>query len=79
MKTSPELELLGRDSILALEPQIKAVAAIHSPASGVVDSHNLMAALEGDAENAGAIIAYQSSFMLRGKKRGLCRTHCFAR
>ena len=46
----PELELLGRESILALEPQIKAVAAIHSPASGVVDSHNLMAALEGDAK-----------------------------
>ena len=64
----PELELLGRESILALEPQIKAVAAIHSPASGVVDSHNLMAALEGDAENAGAIIAYQSSFIAARKQ-----------
>ena len=59
----PGLELLGRNSVLTLEPQIKAVAAIFSPASGVVDSHNLMASLEGDAENAGALIAYQSQFV----------------
>ena len=38
------------------------------PCIGVVDSHNLMAALEGDAENAGAIIAYQSSFIAARKE-----------
>lgn len=59
----PGLELLGQEAVKAYEPEIHAVAAIWSPASGVVDSHNLMAALEGDAENAGATIAYQSRFV----------------
>lgn len=59
----PGLELLSRETVLAYEPEIKAVAAIYSPASGVVDSHSLMAALEADAENAGAVIAYQSRFI----------------
>ncbi|XDZ65876.1 NAD(P)/FAD-dependent oxidoreductase [Alphaproteobacteria bacterium LSUCC0684] len=58
----PGLELLGKDALLALEPEIKAIAALHSPVTGVVDSHGYMAALEADAENAGAVIAYQSRF-----------------
>jgi L-2-hydroxyglutarate oxidase LhgO len=59
----PELELLGKQAVRNYEPEIKAVAAIYSPASGVVDSHSLLASLEADAENAGAIIAYQSRFV----------------
>lgn len=58
----PDLELIGEAKLKQLEPEINAVAAIHSPFTGVVDSHNYMAALEADAENAGAIIAYQSRF-----------------
>jgi len=58
----PELEMIGREAVLALEPELNAIAALHSPVTGVVDSHGYMAALEADAENAGAIIAYQSRF-----------------
>ncbi|HCP19147.1 MAG TPA: FAD-dependent oxidoreductase [Alphaproteobacteria bacterium] len=59
----PDLTLIGKDQVHALEPDLRAVAAIHSPFTGVVDSHNYMAALEADAENHGAIIAYQSRFI----------------
>ncbi|MGC6485861.1 MAG: NAD(P)/FAD-dependent oxidoreductase [Candidatus Puniceispirillales bacterium] len=59
----PGLALLGKAAVKSHEPALHAVAAIYSPASGVVDSHSLMAALEGDADNAGATIAYQSHFV----------------
>ncbi|MDX2221758.1 MAG: NAD(P)/FAD-dependent oxidoreductase [Rhodospirillaceae bacterium] len=43
-----------------LEPALSCAAALHSPLSGIVDSHALMLALLGDAEAAGAVIAYHS-------------------
>lgn len=64
----PDLELIGKAKTKELEPELHAVAAIHSPFTGVVDSHNYMAALEADAENHGAIIAYQSRF-IRAEKQ----------
>ena len=59
----PDLEMIGAEALHQLEPELNAVAAIHSPITGVVDSHNYMAALEADADNHGAIIAYQSRFV----------------
>ncbi|MEK6347662.1 MAG: NAD(P)/FAD-dependent oxidoreductase [Burkholderia sp.] len=44
----------------ALEPALHCVAALESPSTGIVDSHALMLALLGDAERAGAAIAYRS-------------------
>lgn len=44
----------------ALEPSLNAFAAVLSPSSGIVDSHGLMLALQGDAESAGAMIAFLS-------------------
>jgi L-2-hydroxyglutarate oxidase LhgO len=41
----------------AMEPQLRAAAALHSPATGIVDSHALMLALQGDAEERGALVA----------------------
>lgn len=43
-----------------LEPALRCAAALHSPLSGIVDSHALMLALLGDAEAHGAVIAYHS-------------------
>jgi len=43
-----------------LEPELHCAAALHSPLSGIVDSHALMLALLGDAEAHGASIAYNS-------------------
>ncbi|MDA0907867.1 MAG: FAD-dependent oxidoreductase, partial [Proteobacteria bacterium] len=59
----PDLDLIGVKTLRKMEPELNAIAAIHSPITGVVDSHNYMAALEADAENHGAIIAYQSRFV----------------
>lgn len=44
----------------ALEPALACVAALHSPSTGIVDSHQYMLALEGDAQAAGAAIAFAS-------------------
>lgn len=43
--------------IIALEPQIRAHAALLSTSTGIVDSHALMLSLLGDAELHGAVLA----------------------
>ena len=55
-----DLVLLTREEALAMEPQLACVAAIHSPSTGIVDSHALMLALQGDLENAGGLVAFNS-------------------
>ncbi|MGQ9679702.1 MAG: NAD(P)/FAD-dependent oxidoreductase [Candidatus Bathyarchaeia archaeon] len=37
-----DLELIDEDEILMLEPNVKAVAAVYSPWTGIIDSHGLM-------------------------------------
>ncbi len=44
----------------ALEPALECVAALLSPSTGIIDSHGLMLAYQGDAENAGAVVALES-------------------
>ncbi len=43
-----------------LEPAVRCVAAVHSPSTGIVDSHSLMLAYQGDAEDHGAMIAFNA-------------------
>ena len=52
-----DLQRLNRAEVNALEPQLNAVAGLLSPSTGIVDSHGLMLALQGDAEAAGALLA----------------------
>ena len=51
-----DLVLLTREQARAMEPQLECVAAVHSPSTGIVDSHALMLALQGDLENAGGLV-----------------------
>ena len=51
---------LDMAEVRALEPELSCVAALHSPSTGIVDSHALMLAYLGDAENAGAVLALKS-------------------
>ncbi|MCG5242079.1 NAD(P)/FAD-dependent oxidoreductase [Azospirillum doebereinerae] len=44
----------------AWEPNLRTVGALVSPSTGIVDSHGLMLALLGDAEDAGAMLALLS-------------------
>jgi L-2-hydroxyglutarate oxidase LhgO len=55
-----DLEFLDRDQALDLEPELECVAALHSPSTGIVDSHELMVSLQGDFENAGGAVAIES-------------------
>src|SRR5258708_7333375 len=40
----------------AMEPALHCAAALHSPSTGIIDSHALMLALQGDLENAGGMV-----------------------
>ncbi len=51
-----DLVLLDAAQARALEPQLSCLAAIHSPSTGIVDSHGLMLALQGDIENARGMV-----------------------
>jgi L-2-hydroxyglutarate oxidase LhgO len=55
-----DLVLLSRDEARAQEPGLECVAAVHSPSTGIVDSHGLMLALQGDLEHAGGMVAFNS-------------------
>jgi len=54
-----DLEMLDRKQVTLMEPNIKAEAAIFSPSTGIVDSHVLMAKLEGIAKQNFALVAYE--------------------
>jgi L-2-hydroxyglutarate oxidase LhgO len=45
---------------MAMEPQLQCVEAVLSPQTGIVDSHQFMLALQGDAERDGAIVAFHT-------------------
>lgn len=55
-----DLEWLTPAQVHALEPAIHCIAALRSPATGIIDSHALMLALQADAERAGAVFALRS-------------------
>lgn len=56
----PDLELLTGAEVRALEPAVQAEAGLLSPSTGIIDSHALMLAFEGDAEALGAMIAFHA-------------------
>jgi L-2-hydroxyglutarate oxidase LhgO len=55
-----DLVLLDRAQAVAAEPQLQCVAALHSPSTGIVDSHALMLSLLGDLERAGGVLVLNS-------------------
>ena len=57
-----DLELIDGAKAKALEPAIGCDLAIHSPSTGIIDAHDLMHALLGDAESHGAMLAVESRF-----------------
>lgn len=54
------LEWLSGEEARALEPALQAEAALLSPSTGIIDSHGLMLALQGDLEDAGGMIAFNA-------------------
>lgn len=54
------LEMFTGRQATTLEPNLACSAALHSPVSGIVDSHAFMLALQGDFEDAGGMIAFNT-------------------
>ena len=55
-----DLRLLTAEEAHALEPALRCVAALVSPSTGIIDSHGLMLAYLGEAEDCGAMLALHS-------------------
>jgi L-2-hydroxyglutarate oxidase LhgO len=55
------VERLDARTAIAQEPALHCVAALSSPTTGIVDSHALMLALQGDLERAGGFVALGSA------------------
>jgi L-2-hydroxyglutarate oxidase LhgO len=64
-----DLQPLSAAQLATLEPALRATSALLSPATGIIDSHGLMLALQGEAEAHGAAMALKSP-LLRGEARG---------
>ena len=56
-----DLVWLDGPEVTRLEPEVRCVAALLSPSTGIIDSRQLMLTLLGDAEARGAILALQSA------------------
>ena len=55
-----DLLFLEREVARSMEPGLECAGALWSPSTGIVDAHNYMLSLLGDAERFGAVIAYRS-------------------
>ena len=55
-----DLRMLSRDELAELEPAVVSFAGFMSPSTGIIDSHGLMLAYLGDAENNGASLVLNS-------------------
>src|SRR6267142_1118415 len=61
----PDVDWIAKDEVARMEPELLCMGALHSPSTGIIDSHALMLAYLGDAEANGAMLALRSP-LLRG-------------
>src|SRR3984893_11489520 len=54
------MRVLAAAEATAMEPNLSCTSALLSPVTGIIDSHAFMLALQGDAENAGAVPVFFS-------------------
>ena len=55
-----ELRWMSAAEIHQQEPAIRCVGALHSPTTGIVDTHAYMTSLHGDLENAGGSVVFNT-------------------
>ena len=55
-----DLQWLTPGEVARREPALQTFGALLSPSTGIVDSHSLMLALQGDAQSAGAMLAFDA-------------------
>lgn len=75
LENGADLHMLDRSALAAREPHVRGVSALASPATGIVDSHQLMQRLEALALASGAhILCHARLIGLERTRRGLaCR------
>ncbi|HZD25706.1 MAG TPA: FAD-dependent oxidoreductase, partial [Alphaproteobacteria bacterium] len=56
-----DLYFIDADRAGEMEPAVRCVGALVSPSTGIIDSHALMLAYQGEAEDHGAMIAFLSA------------------
>ncbi len=66
-----DLTWLTKSEALEREPALHCVGALHSPSTGIVDSHQLMVTLLGEAENNGATLALNTKVTSVNRENGL--------
>lgn len=54
------LELIPGAEAMAMEPNLSCTAALWSPETGVIDSHAYMLALQGEIEDHGGMVAFET-------------------
>jgi L-2-hydroxyglutarate oxidase LhgO len=64
------LRLIDPDEARELEPEVHCVAALHSPATGIVDSHALMVALWGDLQRDGGDVVFRTAVLGGTRENG---------
>jgi L-2-hydroxyglutarate oxidase LhgO len=65
-----DLQWLSASDARALEPEVMCTRALFSPSTGIVDSHGLMLALQGEAETQGASFAFDTLFVSARRTSG---------
>jgi L-2-hydroxyglutarate oxidase LhgO len=61
------MQVLTAAKAIDLEPSLHCTSALLSASTGIIDSHAFMLALQGDAENAGALTVFHSP-VARGRR-----------
>ena len=66
------LRMLEGGEAMRMEPALACAAAFHSPETGIIDSHRYMLALQGDLEDRGGMLAFNTAGRVhRAGARGL--------
>jgi len=55
--------LIVDDEAKAMEPHLKCCGALHSPSTGIVDSHGFMLSVLGEAEDHGAVVSLETEVL----------------
>ena len=58
-----DLRWLTALEVAELEPEVRSVAALHSPSTGIVDVHGLMLALQAELESAGGQVVLNTALL----------------
>lgn len=65
-----DLQLLTAAQAQALEPELRCVAALHSPGTGIIDTHGLMLSLLAELEEHGGCLALRTPVLGVARRPG---------